>query len=368
MAEIRQFEADDVSEVADLWQRCFRRSQSEATQGLAQYFRDIFLGGPWYHPDYRPLVYVIAGGAITGFLGRMHRRMLFRQRPIHCAIATQLMVDPDRKQPFCAFELLRAFHAGPHDLAYSDGANDASRRLWERCGGHSSRLLSMDWQRVLHPAQAFLVRLQDHRSLGPVARALNPCSGVLDTLAVSTMPRLWHKPRARFNAQPADASRLLPVIRRVMDPVSLTPAYAVTELQWILDKAAEAQSFGPLRSRVVSTPGGEDVGWFIYYARAGRVAQVLQVGAVPGQGPAVLASLFRDAWQQGVAAVSGQLDPHLLTDLSDASCTFRCTSMGVLVQSPHGELLSAIDRGDVALSRLDGEWWLRFGVDRNTAW
>lgn len=368
MGEIRQFEPGDVEQVADLWQRCFRRSQSPATADLRQYFVDVFLGGPWHHPDYRPLVYLASDSAITGFMGRVHRPMRFRGQLIHCAVATQLMVDPTRKQGFCALELIRAFHAGPHDLAYSDGANESSQRLWERCGGQSCRLLSMEWKRSLRPTQSLLLRLGEHKSMGGFARALRPCSGIVDGLAVRSLPGLCHKPRSALRCEMAEAGRLVSLFERAMAPVSLMPAYTPQTLEWLLTKAAESRSLGDLRTMIVIDQTGTDVGWFIYYTRPGQVAQVLQIGALPGDGANVLACLFRDAWEQRAAGVGGQLAPLLVTDLSDAHCTFRCAGLGVLVQSRNAELVAAIHRGDAALSRLEGEWWMRFGVDRKAAW
>ena len=368
MGEIRLFESREVEQAADLWQRCFRKSQSPATADLCQYFLDVFLGGPWHHPDYRPLVYFGAEGTITGFIGRVHRPMLYRGQLIHCAVATQLMVDPARKQGFCALELVRAFQAGPHDLAYSDGANESSQRLWERCGGQSCRLLSMEWKRPLRRMQSLLLQFGENKSMGFIARALRPYSGIVDGLAVRTMPRVWHMPQSRMHCTAAEPERLVRLFGAAWGHVSLTPVYTPQTLGWLLAKAAESRSFGNLRTMAVTDQSGCDVGWFVYYTRPGQAAQVLQVGALPGEGANVLGCLFRDAWEQGAASVAGQLDPKLLTDMSDAHCSFRCMGLGVLVQSRNAELLAAIHRGDVALSRLEGEWWMRFGIDRKAAW
>lgn len=368
MGEIRLFESRDVAQAADLWQRCFRKSQAPATADLCQYFLEVFLGGPWHHPDYRPLVYLASDGAITGFMGRVHRPMVYRGQLIHCAVATQLMVDPVRKQGFCALELVRAFHAGPHDLAYSDGANESSRRLWERCGGQTCRLLSMEWKRPLRRVQSLLLRIGENKTINSLARALQPCSGLVDELAVRAMPRLWHLPRSRLNCVAATPERIIKMFAPAQSQMSLTPVYTPQTLAWLLAKAAESRSFGDLRSMAVTDQSGCDVGWFVYYTRPGQAAQVLQVGALPGEGANVLGSLFRDAWEQGAASVAGQLEAMLLTELSDAHCTFRCMGLGVLMQSRNAELLAAIHRGDAAISRLEGEWWMRFGIDRKAAW
>ena len=46
-----------------------------------------------------------------------------------------------------------------------------------------------------------------------------------------------------------------------------------------------------------------------------------------------------------------------------AHATFTCQSLGVLVHAKDREISDALQRGDSTLSRLDGEWWLRFAAD-----
>jgi len=46
--------------------------------------------------------------------------------------------------------------------------------------------------------------------------------------------------------------------------------------------------------------------------------------------------------------------------LSDRRCWFRQEGTWTLVHSRHRDILSAVHQGDAFLSRLDGEWWLRF--------
>ena len=121
-----------------------------------------------------------------------------------------------------------------------------------------------------------------------------------------------------------------------------------------------------MRSTLVNDPDGSAIGWFVYFVRPGGIAHLLQVGAIYGRGMCVLRELFRDAWEQDAAVVRGQLDPMLMTELSNTHCHFRCTDLGVLVHAKDPELLSAVHRGDAYLSRLEGEWWLRFGIDRGT--
>jgi hypothetical protein len=50
-------------------------------------------------------------------------------------------------------------------------------------------------------------------------------------------------------------------------------------------------------------------------------------------------------------------------NLSQQNCSFRYVGNGVLVHSRTPELIASILAGDAALTRLDGEWWMRFAVE-----
>ena len=349
-----------MEQVAALWMRCFRHAETPAPESLKRYFVDVLLDNPWFDAELAPLV-LEHRGEVAGFIGRMCRPMLFRGRPIRCAVATQLMVDPERKLGFAALELVRAMQGGPQDLCYSDGANDASQRIWERGGGQASRLLSFEWKRSLRPMQSFALRLGEH---GPMAALARVTLGTFDACSVRLLPRFYHKPQQKLSREPADARLILPLLQQVSSRAALSPVYTIESYDWILRTAAQAQAFGPLRSVVVRDADKTPIGWFVYFVQRNRVARVLQAGATYGRGKSVLSELLRDAWEQDAAVVTGQLDPLLLTELSNVQCEFSCKSMGVLVHAKDAELLSAFNAGDAFLSRLEGEWWMRFGIDR----
>ena len=334
---------------------------------MRQYFADVLLNHPWFDPELSSLV-LEQGGEVVGFLGRMARPMLFAGRPVRCAVAMQLMVDPNRKQGFAAIELIRALQAGPQDLGFNDGANQNAVRLWERCGGQFSRLLSFEWTRRLRPVQSFSLSLRNHAGLRGASRVGHGLAGLVDAVAVNALPRLFHRPAHGLSCSAASAREIVPVMGQVAGSLALSPIYTPQTFAWLLAKVAEAQQFGVLRSMTVRDDQGQPVGYFIYFVRAGQIAHVLQVAATYGHGVAVLGTLFRDAWEQGAIAVCGQLDPSLMIDLSNSYCQFRCPSLGVLVHSRNPDILNAIQRGDVFLSRLEGEWWLRLGIDRHADW
>jgi hypothetical protein len=147
----------------------------------------------------------------------------------------------------------------------------------------------------------------------------------------------------------------------ILQGSALQPAYDARSLAWLLQQSELKTRHGKLRSRLVRDGAGEALGWYLYYLQPGGVSEVLQIVAVAGAFDRVLQRLFVDAWRGGAAAVRGRLDPRFLQQLSDRHCWFRREGTWMIAHSRHAEVMSALHRGDAFVSRLEGEWWLRFG-------
>jgi hypothetical protein len=358
-----------VDQTVALWQKCFRKTTAPASAAVRQYFADVLLKNPWFTPEFAPLV-LVHHGEIAGFQGRIARPMYFGSTPIRCVVSTQLMVDPHRRLGFAALDLVRAVHGGPQDLCYSDGANPASMQMWMRAGGDASRLFSLEWMRALRPLEASCCVIRRRRWFRPVAKVVCPLAGAADACLARLAPAIFRPARSMppVTSREASPAEILALLRQVAASALVRPDYTDSTFAWILDRAAEARAMGPLRRRIVLDANQAAVGWFIYYVQRGAAAHVLQAGAMPRHECDLVSALLCDAWEQGAATITGQFDPSLLTVLTQFRCRFQCWDFGVLVHSRHPELRSALDRGDAFLSRLEGEWWLRLGIDRNFDW
>jgi hypothetical protein len=120
-----------------------------------------------------------------------------------------------------------------------------------------------------------------------------------------------------------------------------------------------------LRARLVRGGGGT-LGWFLYYVRRGAAAEVLQLAARPGAFDRVLCALLADAWREGAAAVHGRADPRYVQELSQRHCWFRWDGTWTLAHARDPAIAAALHAGEAVLSRLDGEWWMRF-LDEDAA-
>lgn len=366
MSCVRPFRAEDLPAVGALWIRSFRRGGTPA--GVQRYFREVFLDPAFSGDESASLVYEDDDGVVAGFAGALPRRMVFRGRPIRAVVATQLMVDPGRRRGFAAFDLLRALFAGPQELTFCDGANERSLHVWERSGGEVARLYSIDWQRVLRPAGHLRQRLagagnaRAARAAAPLCRAADAVAGHLGSLqSAAALGVPLGRPRELLLTEDLSSAAVRGLLAETSR--SLVPSYDAASLERLLDQAARTRGHGPLRRRLCRDAWGEAVGWYVYYAKLDGMAQVLQFGGKPRQISDVLASLFADAYAAGSVSITGQVEPRWLRELTDAHATLACRSLGVLLQTKDPEISSAVQRGDAFLSRLDGEWWLRFAAD-----
>jgi len=353
MGRIRQFVPDDIPAIVSLRRKTFRHSDRPTADDLGAYLEQIFFRNPWRDEAIPSLVYTSATGEIVGFMGVVPRPATFQNRPIRVAVGTQLMVDPAARG-LAGVALVKAFLSGPQDLSLADLANDVSRRLWEGLGGTVSLVQSLHWTQPLRPGRFYVGRVARRLHTPALAWGLRPVSWAVDGLTAR-----W-PPARGLRESPLTPALMTAHLPDLLDHVTLQPRYDEASLCWLLDQLAATRQRGELRG--VAVRGADDslVGWYLYYANAGGVGQVVQVAARRERGGDVLQCLFHHAWEQGLVGLQGRLEPGLLSALGTRGALVSRDAPWVLVQSQRPELSAAIHRGDASLSRLDGEWWMCF--------
>lgn len=360
MAPIRPFDKKDIAQVADLHERVFRGSDRPSSEALRSYFADIFFCNPWYDKTLPSLVYENSQGEVVGFLGVVPRRMSFRGKPLLVAVSTQFMVDPKSRASLAAVQLLKSFLSGPQDLSLCDASYDSSRKIWEALGGSTALLYSLQWTRPLRPSRYVMSLLTARKRLSFLEFAANPFCRVLDTLAARMPGSPFRQLAPGISGEDLKGETLVECLSEFVGSRSLRPEYDDRTLPWLLEKAAQKKGLGVFRKVVVRGPEQETLGWYLYYLNPGGLSEVIQVAARETSITEVLDHLFYDAWKHGAAAVSGALDPRFMREYSIKHCLFRCGGYWTLVHSRDSEVVQAIHRGDAYLTRLDGEWWMRF--------
>jgi Acetyltransferase (GNAT) domain len=357
---IRVFTEDDVPAAAALLARVYPEYRWRSQDACEAYFREMLFENPWCDPEI-PSWVAEDRGRLRGFYAAMPRRMLMGGRPIRVAVGCQFMMDPDNRNSLAALQLAKACLSGPQDLTLADGANTQARRMWVAIGGIAPLLYNLHWTRLLRPARCALSLLEGRGVIAsPVAFAARPLCAAADALFARLPPNRSFRDNRDFPEETLDAATMLSHFSAFMNGRTLQPEYDAGALAWLLDQAARKKRHGQLRAQAVLGSKRQLIGWYLYYLNAGGVSEVLQIVALEGSFDQVLQRLLADAWKNGAAALRGRAEPRFVQELSNHYCWFRCESPWTLIHSRHAEIVAAIEQGDAFLSRLEGEWWLRF--------
>ena len=363
MGHVRAFEERDIAPVSALHRRIFPFSDPEAgrEEAYQAYFHETFLHAPW--SDGQPsLVYEDGDGEVIGFLGIMARSMKLYDRPIRLVTSSQFIVEPARRSTLAGLELLKTLLAGPQDVTLADEASDISRTLWEKLGGTTDLLHSLYWTRLLRPVE-FAVRRWGNGS-GKTGGDLPSLLLRLADAVVTRWPGAppFRPPAAPTSGEELDGEKLAACISTLAGRRALRPEYNGYTAAWLLKFLSRKQGCGDLRKVVVRTAAGEIAGWYLYCGGRGRVGEVLQVGAHDERVGDVLDHLFADAWQTGVVALIGRVDPQFMRAFASRNCFFQHRGHWTLVHARDAQVHRALQRGDAFLTRLEGEWCMRFRV------
>lgn len=357
---VRNLAEDDVPGAAALFGRAYPEHRWASQAACESYFREMLFDNPWRDLDL-PSWVAEENGRICGFYAVLPRRMCFRSRLIRVAVGCQFVVAPGKHRSLTALQLAQACLSGPQDLTIADGANEQTRRMWVGIGGAAPLLYSLHWTRPLRPARYALSLLEERAAFPrPLTLAARPLAALADVLAARLRPNRLYREAVELAEEPLDPATMAADLPGVLNGMALQPVYDARSLAWLLDQAARKRRHGTLRARAVLDRERRAIGWYLYYLQAGGVSEVLQIAARERSFDRVLTRLLADAWRQGAAAVRGRLDPRYVQEFSSRHCWFGRDGTWTLAHSRHADILAALHQGVAFLSRLEGEWWLRF--------
>ena len=361
---VRPFVETDIDKVAELHRRVFRRGESLSAELVAsyrRYFSDVVLNNPWADPKMPSLVYELLDNEIAGFIGVVPKPMLMGGEPIAAAVSSQFIVDPERRATTLAgIQLMRAFLDGPQDLSIADEANDSSRKLWEGLGGSTSLLYSVHWTRPLRPARLALSSLSKRKKLALLATLARPVAAFSDVIAARLPGSPFRLGPCEMSGEEASDDTLVACIHEHAAKLAVRPDYDASSFSWLLERCARRGHLGRLHRVLLRDPKGHVVGWYVYFAKRGGIGQVLHMAAKRGFAGAVMNHLSVEARRQSVVALTGRLEPDFLRALSSAYCMLQRGRYWMLIHSRKQDILAALHRGDAHLSRIEGEFCLRF--------
>ncbi|HVR28432.1 MAG TPA: GNAT family N-acetyltransferase [Thermoanaerobaculia bacterium] len=356
MGRVRTLVEADVEQVTTLHRTVYGEEASRPA--LQQFLADIFLRHPWIDEEVPSLVYEDAKGRIVGVLGAMQRPMTIEGRRLRAIVTHDFMVEPQSRATMAALELMKRIAKGPQDLVLCDG-NDQSRTLWEALDGSIAFGHSLRWIRPLRPVQFVLTHWSGRSTDRGLAAAVRPLARVFDAALCRFSASPFRRPRLSSDGAPLEVSDLLRALGEVSRRYSLRPCYDEPSLAWLLEILGRSTRQGALRQRKVTGDDGAILGWFLYRAKRGGIGEVVQLAGRRGAIPRVVDHLFEDAWREGCVAVSGQVQPELYRPLSQKRCFFDNAGFWLLYGTSDGDVREALQSGDVFLTRLECEGWMR---------
>src|SRR5262245_6547299 len=361
MSLIRSFTRKDIPQVAALYRKVHLagdpRQAKTPLQKLGEAFDEIFLRNPWHDENLPSLVCEDKNGAVVGFIGVSPRRMSLKGRHILAAVSAHLMLDPNRQLGLAGIQLLQRFFSGPQQLSLTDFANDVGLKVWKGIGGKLSHIHCLNWVKTLRPsARAMSLVAGKLRVPSPLTSITRPLLRLSDAALARMSPHRYRFAPSDLIAKDLDDETLLESISRFSAFYSLRPEYDELTLSWLIRRAEGVKRSGNLRKVALHDDSGVIVGWYLYYLKPGGESEVLQMCARKGSSRAVLDHLFHHAWSNGSESISGRFGPELLPELSGRACYLNCGPPWVLIHTRNPEILQAFERGDVFLSKLEGEW------------
>jgi hypothetical protein len=359
LAGIRPLEENDIPQVADLHQRVF---EIPSTPGIGDryrsYFTDKFLA-PALKGALPSLVFEGENHRIMGFIAIATRWFALDGKPVRAAVSSQFAVHPEARSHLVAVALLRHLLSGPQDLSFTDEASDASQSLWEKMGGSAVPMYGMHWIAPLRPANLLLSKAGPR--LGPFGALARPAANLMDGMVSKIPYRGRPRPQPDLHMEPLATQALVDLMTDSLNGALLRPLYDFCSLERILDDASGRKAHGTLQRILLRGPGGKIAGWYLYYLNPGGMAEVLQIGCSNEYRLEVIGHLFHHASSNGAAALIGRLEPHFSHALSEQFCLLYRRKYSMLVHSKDPQIVNAIQYGQAFISRLEGEWCLRFG-------
>lgn len=326
-----------------------------AADVVERLFPRLFFETPHADPELTGLVSVGEQGQLTGMIARVARQMEFRGEPIRAAVACELFVDPAYRTQMLGVKLLKRVMAGPQELLISDIANETSRKIWTGLGGQVASWYGLTWAKVLKPAQFALAMLGRRRRRG-LAGVLRFPAAVADRIVAPRIPSLTSlRPAPKAASVPLTREHFLELFSRFSDVDELRPVYDRETLDWIWPRLDFFYAAGPSEQRLVTSPSGEPLGWYIYQTTADRVVRVSQLVALPKTIELVFSHLLHHAASQGAVAVCGRVIPRFLQTFRDHGCWIRPRSAHTLIHSRRPELLESFATGRAFLSLFESE-------------
>jgi hypothetical protein len=362
---VRPVVEDDLEQVADLFLQRFRKQRRtpRARAEVAACMKTLFLEHPNRVGDADALVSFDAEGRIGAFAGQTRTRFLFDGRPLNVGIGGTLMASPEPRHALAVVQLLRESRKLDFDFLVTDSANRASLAVCQALNYFPVSPDSLEWMCVFEPASLALQKLKD-RMAAPGLGALHPFARALDLAAAAALRRLAPPPkRSDWRDEEADDETYIAAVARLGEGFRLRPDLGQAEFRWLIARARERRSAGPLHLRVLHDPTGAPVGAYAAYGGKGGSSRVFHCLAAPHAWGRLFEAMRESARARGCIAAHGPLKGPMVAHAYAVRGVVFYYAGGMLVYTNRPDVRSVIERGEAILGGFAGDRWTRLATD-----
>ncbi len=358
MNGIRTLTPADVSSVISLHRLVWGAAAALSETEFATYqnwLKSVFLRPSIAGGESPSLVYE-DDGKIIGFLGVVERQVTLNGRAYRAISTSNLSVHPMHRG-LVGLQLLRNSLDRCGDMAFVDEVEDRPRELLERMGYVVSPAQSVRWMLPLRPAQNF-TRSARHRLPSLLWPVCSVGARAIDKIIENVPGSPFKYQSTSLDSEELQCAELEYLLETFGSSAHLRPVSSDGSTAWLISRAREMKQHGELLSVALKDTQENVMGWYVYYAKRGATCEVLQLVAKQSYTQEVLHHLAHHAAMRGGLSLTGTLHHDFLQPLAAHRATFNpaIKSRWMMIYSKEPEIVNAFLKGDVLLSRLDGEW------------
>ena len=362
---VRPLVEDDLEPLAELFLQRFRASRRRPREKaeLAECMKALYLDHPTRDDAADALVAVDAAGAIAAFCGGVRVPFQLDGEPLTACVTGTLMASTAPGHALAAVQILRESRKLDYDLIVTDSANRASLAMCQAMGYQIASPDSLEWACVFEPSSLALHKARQRLS-GRWLGALKPFARAVDLAAAAALRAAEGPPkRSDWRDEPVDAETFLDIAPQFWKPFRLRPAFARSELAWVIAMARQRRSAGPLHLSVLYDGAGAPTGAYAAFGAKGDVARVIHAAAAPHAWSRLFDKMRESARMRGCIGAHGSLKRQMIAQAYATRGVFFYYAGGTLAYSNRADVRRAIENGDAFLGGFAGDRWTRLASD-----
>ncbi|MCH8556258.1 MAG: hypothetical protein LAT84_00490 [Balneolia bacterium] len=355
--KIRAFTPGDIESVVQMSIEHFPQCRLVSPGYLYETIDDLYFKDTFSFDGIDSLVAVDPNGTVSGFLGVTPKKFRYQGETILASMCNHLMASEEARSALVPMRLLQQFLSGPQKFSYADGSVESTRLLWKRLGGEPSFSNSVYYKVPLRP-MSFGTRPLQQRFPNSLRKPIKKISYGADYLfGVARLPFSRRKqPDVRLS--PIGIDQIFEGLNRIWRSKEIYPETSTSDLDKIFRLLKNDPRNGTLHHIGIWNNRDILTGWFIYYASAGGVCEVIQAVSLPGKETELFESICWHAYNEGGTELSGRAIPSQIGTPFTTKAFSMPGRMWTLFHCKDDGLARVLHSDKAFLTRMEGDLWL----------